>query len=158
MDLGTALIGGAVGLVSGLATAYAAMRFRLREERAKSARELALRYAAARVDAGPVANSLAEQFGTSLVIVNEPALERRKYFLLPGTRALVGRIKDNDIVIAEPQASRRHMAFEVREAGTFAVDLGHGTCINGTRIAGPTLLKSGDVVTIGDTRMIFVAL
>jgi pSer/pThr/pTyr-binding forkhead associated (FHA) protein len=160
MDLGTALVGGAVGLVSGLVTAYAAMRFRLREERAKWARELALKYATARADSGAVASSIAEQFGTCLVIVNEPGQGRQKHFLLPGTRLVVGGGPNVEIRIAEKAASQRHMGFELREAGAFVVDFHtvNGTWLNGTRIVDAARLESGDVVTIGETRITFLAL
>jgi len=160
MDLGTAFVGGAVGLVSGLVTAYAAMRFRLREERAKWSRELALKYAAARADAAPMASSLAEQFGTSLLVVREPGQERQKHFLLPGTRLVVGRDESVQIRIAETAASRKHTAFEVREAGVFVVDLGtvDGTWMNGARVHEAARLESGDVVTIGQTHITFVEL
>ena len=160
MDLGTAFLGGAVGLVSGLVTAYAAMRFRLREERATWARELALKFAAARADAGPMASSLAEQFGTCLLIVYEPGHERQKHFMLPGTRLVVGRAETADIRIAESAASRQHMAFEVREAGVFVTDFGSGNGIwlNGARVVNSARLESGDVVAIGQTHITFVAL
>jgi FHA domain len=160
MDLGTAFVGGAVGLVSGLVTAYAAMRFRLREERTKWARELALKYAAARADAAPMASSLAEQFGTCLLIVREPGQERQKHFLLPGTRLVVGRSPRAQIQIVEESASQQHTAFEAREAGVFVVDLAtlHGTLVNGRVFSQAARLESGDEVTIGQARITFVEL
>jgi hypothetical protein len=160
MDLGTALVGGAIGLVSGLVTAYAAMRFRLREERTKWERDLALQYANARAGGAPPARSLAEQFGRSLLIVREPGRERQKHFLLPGTRLVVGRSDSADIHIAEEAASRQHAAFETRDNGVFVVDLGtgNGTTVNGPRIGGPQHLESGDVVSIGQTLITFVVL
>ena len=160
MDIATALVGGGIGLISGLVTTYAAMRFRLHEERTKWSKELALKYAVARADAAPLANSLAEQFGTSLLIVREPGQERRKHFLLPGTRLVVGRSSTAQIRIADAAASRQHSAFEVREAGVFVVDFGtyNGTFMNGARIAEATRLESGDVVTIGQTPITFVQL
>jgi hypothetical protein len=63
MELQTALAGGVVGLISGVITAYVTMRFRLREERAKWQRELALRVATSRTDSGAMNDRLAEQFG-----------------------------------------------------------------------------------------------
>lgn len=158
MDIGTALVGGAIGLVSGLITAYAAMRFRLREERLRWSKELALKYAAARADGTPLASSLAEQFGTCILIVREPDRERRKHFLLAGTRLVAGSNVTADIPI--PNASRSHAAFEVRESAVFVVDLGtgNGTLVNGARVTTPTRLESGDVVTIGQTHITFVRL
>jgi hypothetical protein len=136
------------------------MRFRLREERAKWCQELALKYATARADAAPLASSLAEQFGTCLLIVREPGQERQKHFLLPGTRLVVGRSESAQIQLTETAASGKHSAFEVREAGVFVVDLGtaNGTFMNGARVAEAARLESGDVVTIGQTHITFVQL
>lgn len=158
MDLGTALIGGTIGLISGVITAYATMRFRLREERARWSKEVALKYTAARADGTSLANSLAEQFGTGLLIVHEPGKDRQKRFLLPGTRVVVGRQPGSDVQITDPAASRSHSAFEVRESGVFVIDLGtaNGTLLNGARVAEATRLESGDVVTIGQAYITFV--
>ena len=160
MDIKTALVGGAIGLMSGLITAYAAMRFRLREERARWSKDVALKYAAARADGGSLASSLAEQFGTYVLIVREPGQERQKRFLLPSTRLVVGRSGAADISISDPAASLTHSAFEARESGVFVIDLGttRGTLSNGVRVGQPTRLESGDVVTIGETHITFVQL
>lgn len=160
MDIQTALLGGVIGLVSGLITAYVAMRLRLREERSRWSREVALKYATARADGAPLASSLAEQFGTGLLIVREPGQERQKYFLLPGIRLVVGRRGSADIQIAEPAASASHTAFEARESGAFVTDLGtnSGTFKNGARVTDAMRLESGDVVTIGQTHITFVQL
>lgn len=160
MDLQMALVGGAVGLASGLITAYVAMRFRLREERAKWERDVALKYAAARAEGGAMTQSLGEQFGTYFVIVREPDQKSRKCFLMPGTRLIVGQSSSADICVAESSASRQHMAFDVRPAGVFAVDLqtANGIKVNGVPARASVKLESGDVVTIGQTNLTFVAL
>jgi pSer/pThr/pTyr-binding forkhead associated (FHA) protein len=58
-----------------------------------------------------------------------------------------------DLVVDDPQVSRRHAA--VRPAGDAleVEDLGslNGTWVNGTRIDGPTRLAPGDRVRVGDT-------
>jgi pSer/pThr/pTyr-binding forkhead associated (FHA) protein len=58
-----------------------------------------------------------------------------------------------DLVIDDPQVSRRHAG--VRPAGDAleVEDLGslNGTWVNGTRIDGPTRLAPGDRVRVGDT-------
>jgi hypothetical protein len=160
MDLQSILIGGIVGLVSGLITAYAAMRFRLREERDKWNKDLALKYAATHAESPTTASNLAEHFGVGVLIVHEPQQDRRKHFILPGTRLIVGRRNSAHIAIAEPMASLEHMAFEARESGVFAVDFS----TNGIFVCGEHLrrdakrLESGDVVMIGNTQITFVAL
>ncbi|POX80235.1 ATP-binding cassette domain-containing protein [Mycobacterium kansasii] len=70
----------------------------------------------------------------------------------------VGRAQDNDIVVPDVLASRRH-AFLVQTAlGTEIRDARsvNGTYVNGVRI-GSAVLSEGDVVTIGNVDMVFSA-
>jgi hypothetical protein len=65
----------------------------------------------------------------------------------------VGRSAGNDLVLADPEVSRRHMRV-VRRADGFAVeDTGstNGTFVNGQRISHLTLLQDGDAIDLGDT-------
>jgi hypothetical protein len=69
------------------------------------------------------------------------------------TRTLsIGRAKDNDIVLADNEISRKHAIFK-KEGNRCTVgdyQTGNGTFVNGHRIAGtePQALKSGDVVDV----------
>jgi predicted component of type VI protein secretion system len=69
------------------------------------------------------------------------------------TRTLsIGRAKENDIVLAENEISRRHAIFK-KEGNRFGVgdyQTGNGTFVNGERIEGTDLrpLRSGDVVQV----------
>lgn len=63
----------------------------------------------------------------------------------------IGRLADNDIVIVDRLASRRHAVLE-RQQGQYAVrDQGsrNGTFVNGQRIAEPHVLRDGDEIRIG---------
>ncbi len=66
----------------------------------------------------------------------------------------IGRHKDNDVVIRDEKASRYHC--RVEPAGGYgkfrAVDLGsrNGTRVNDEKIEGPTRVRPGDTVRIGD--------
>src|SRR5260370_29874230 len=68
----------------------------------------------------------------------------------------VGRLPDNDVVLADPYVSRRHCAVLIH-----AVDGGelhdvaskNGTQLNGRCIAQPTRLKSGDEIQMCDRRL-----
>jgi serine protease Do len=79
---------------------------------------------------------------------------------LAGTRIdvdrdrIVGRESD-DVILADPEASRRHAMFRPGDGGIEVHDLGsrNGTVVNGTRIQTPVLLSDGDVVTIGKTSL-----
>ena len=65
----------------------------------------------------------------------------------------IGRSVGNDLVLADPEISRRHTRI-VRRADGFAVeDIGstNGTFVNGQRINHLTLLQDGDAIDLGDT-------
>ena len=67
-----------------------------------------------------------------------------------------GRMPENDLVIADPNVSRRHA--EIRPIGPsfVIVDLGstNGTKVNGATVSQHTL-RSGDKISIGATTIRF---
>jgi uncharacterized Zn-binding protein involved in type VI secretion len=65
----------------------------------------------------------------------------------------IGRQADNTIILGDPQVSRHHAAISWQASAYLVVDLGsaNGTYVNGQRIAGPTLLRHGDVLRVGGT-------
>jgi ABC-type multidrug transport system ATPase subunit len=66
-------------------------------------------------------------------------------------RLTIGRAEDNDVVLADPQVSRRHARME-RVAGTWwLTDLGsrNATLVNGATVHGRTALTVGDRLTVG---------
>jgi hypothetical protein len=65
----------------------------------------------------------------------------------------VGRAEDNDLVLADPEVSRRHARLEPDGEGWRAVDLGstNGTWVNGARVSEATI-AAGDDVAFGDVR------
>jgi hypothetical protein len=71
-------------------------------------------------------------------------------------RAVIGRSKDCDIQVADPNVSRRHA--EVRQEGAehWVVDLDstNGTEINGRRLK-RAKLRPGDTITVGSTDLVF---
>ena len=77
--------------------------------------------------------------------------------LRAGQTATIGRVPSSDLLVNDPNVSRRHA--EVRphgEGGWQLVDLGstNGTRVNGTS-ASEHALRDGDVITIGGTRIRF---
>jgi FhaA, N-terminal domain/FHA domain len=94
----------------------------------------------------------------------DPGLDRRQALLvgdgrrnvLGGSRVVVGRSREADIVLADPNVSRRHAEFRRDESGWHVVDLGstNGIKVNGRRVdqAG---LSPGDQITIGVTDLTF---
>jgi pSer/pThr/pTyr-binding forkhead associated (FHA) protein len=66
----------------------------------------------------------------------------------------IGRSRDNDIALADDaSASQAHAKIDVVVNNAVVADLNsrNGTWVNGARITGPTTLKHGDKVMIGDT-------
>jgi hypothetical protein len=68
---------------------------------------------------------------------------------------LIGRGKDNDIVLLEQDVSREHARLQRGPQGWTLVDLGttNGTFVNGKRLPAqdPHLLRPGDRITIGSS-------
>src|ERR671915_386276 len=77
--------------------------------------------------------------------------------LLGSGGAVLGRSRDADIVVDDPNVSRKHA--EVRPSGGSWIvrDLGstNGVKVNGRRIQGPQSLKRGDVIELGTARVTF---
>ena len=71
--------------------------------------------------------------------------------------AVLGRSRECDVVLDDPNVSRRHA--EVRPSGGSWIvrDLGstNGVKVNGRRIQGPQSLKRGDVIELGTARVTF---
>ena len=71
-------------------------------------------------------------------------------------RVVIGRSKECDIQLADPNISRRHA--EVRQEGTayWIVDLDstNGVEVNGKRVK-RAKLRNGDTITLGETEITF---
>jgi hypothetical protein len=71
--------------------------------------------------------------------------------------AVLGRSRDSDVVLDDPNVSRHHA--EVRPSGGSWIvnDLGstNGIKVNGRRIRGPESLKRGDVIELGTSSVTF---
>jgi Protein of unknown function (DUF3662)/Inner membrane component of T3SS, cytoplasmic domain len=94
----------------------------------------------------------------------EPELDRRQALLvsegrrnvLSGDRVLIGRSRESDVVVSDPNVSRRHIELRRGQHGWAAVDLGstNGMKVNGRRV-GHAELNPGDRITIGVTDLTF---
>jgi predicted component of type VI protein secretion system len=74
-------------------------------------------------------------------------------FPLQGEQVTIGRSAGNDLVLADPEVSRRHMRVVRRVEGFAVEDTGstNGTFVNGQRITHLTMLQDGDTIDLGDT-------
>jgi FhaA, N-terminal domain/FHA domain len=94
----------------------------------------------------------------------EPAQDRRQALLvgggrrsvLSGSRVVVGRSREADIVLQDPNVSRRHAELRRDNGGWQIVDLGstNGIKVNGRRVDNQPL-NAGDQITIGVTDLTF---
>jgi hypothetical protein len=69
----------------------------------------------------------------------------------------VGRGVGNDIMISDAQISRRHAEIRQAGGGFVVADVGstNGTLVNNQRITVPQQLRPGDVIQVGQTRLVF---
>ena len=86
-------------------------------------------------------------------------LAEGKRMVIPASGAVLGRSRDADIVLADPNVSRRHA--EIRPAGRgrwTVADMGstNGVRVNGTPIKGEAPLEPGDRIALGTADIRFV--
>jgi predicted component of type VI protein secretion system len=76
---------------------------------------------------------------------------------LTGTLVTVGRGVDNDVELADPEVSSVHAAFDRVGGGWTVRDLGsrNGTYVNGELLAGERVLRRGDEVRAGRSRLVY---
>ncbi|MBL8952052.1 MAG: FHA domain-containing protein [Myxococcaceae bacterium] len=93
----------------------------------------------------------------SLTVTNDgsgPAGRGKKpEFVFDSEEARLGRTADNDIVVKDPNASRKHCRVFPKDGKFWLEDLGsaNGTAWNGTTLHGTTVeLKHGDKISIGE--------
>jgi hypothetical protein len=67
----------------------------------------------------------------------------------------LGRAKEADVVLHDPEVSRRHARFESREGVVYVEDLGssNGTFLNGRRVHEAIEVRRGDEIDVGTTRI-----
>jgi Protein of unknown function (DUF3662)/FHA domain len=83
-------------------------------------------------------------------------LDDRRY-VLDAARSTIGRSRNADCVLRDPNVSRHHAELRRSPSGDWTIaDLGstNGIKVNGRRV-GSTRLKSGDKVTVGTTTFLF---
>ena len=69
---------------------------------------------------------------------------------------VVGRLPENDVVLNDPNVSRRHAEFRRTPDGVVVTDLGstNGTRVNGVLVR-EQVLASGDEITVGTSAVVF---
>lgn len=73
-------------------------------------------------------------------------------FPLEGDQLIIGRDSPNSVAINDAEISRKHSRLTFQGGKYVLEDLGstNGTFVNGQRLAGPVVLKPGDVISLGE--------
>ncbi len=87
---------------------------------------------------------------TAKLIIHVGTDPEREFVLGEGN-VLIGRDANNELVVQDSEASRRHSRIVLDTAGYVVEDLGstNGTYVNGQRVTGSALLQDGDTITLG---------
>jgi S-DNA-T family DNA segregation ATPase FtsK/SpoIIIE len=93
--------------------------------------------------------------GYQLRVVSGPSAGRSVAVLPDGT-VTIGRGTDNDLVLADPDASRRHAELRGTADGFVVADLGsaNGVSVEGAAVAGSRAVREGDTLQVGVSRMV----
>lgn len=75
-----------------------------------------------------------------------------KIFPIMKTEVVIGRDPNADILVNDAEVSRNHAVIRFNADGYTIEDLGstNGTVLNGDRLAGPHLLRQGDIISLGE--------
>lgn len=78
-------------------------------------------------------------------------------FPLKNALTIVGRSLECEIVISDPHISSKHIQIEKKQEGFTVLDLGsvNGTTVNANKLMNPLVLKEGDVIMLGITKLIY---
>jgi pSer/pThr/pTyr-binding forkhead associated (FHA) protein len=73
-------------------------------------------------------------------------------YSLEGDQIVIGRDSTNGVVINDSEVSRKHARLTFQGGKYVLEDLGstNGTFVNGQRLAGPAVLRNGDVISFGE--------
>lgn len=68
----------------------------------------------------------------------------------------LGRGKATDVVLRDPEVSRRHVRFESHHGVVYVEDLksSNGTFLNGRRVTDAIEIREGDEIDVGTTRVV----
>lgn len=81
-----------------------------------------------------------------------------KEYQIPQAGIVFGREAGSDVVVAQPEVSRRHASIVPTDQGYVLQDLStNGIWVNGTRVQGSQLLARADVVRVGTEEFRFYA-
>lgn len=71
---------------------------------------------------------------------------------------VVGRSSECDLLVLDPEVSRKHARFDAQNGVVYVSDVGssNGTFLNERRLDEAIEVRSGDIIDVGTTRLTFV--
>jgi FHA domain len=89
--------------------------------------------------------------------VTAPPSEAGRSITVGPTPAVIGRDDRCDLILTQAAVSREHAVVRYQHGEFMIDDLGssNGTLINGVRVNGPTILRDGDRLLLGDVQVAF---
>jgi len=114
------------------------------------------------VSSGDVASIAAKRAGPAKATAGTGgrlvSLVDGKEYQIPAAGIVFGREAGSDVVVAQPEVSRRHASITPSDQGYILQDLStNGVWVNGTRVQGPQILARADVVRVGSEEFRFYA-
>jgi Protein of unknown function (DUF3662)/FHA domain len=108
-------------------------------------------YSTANRVAEPLERRARDRHETALLIVDG------KRLMVGPTGATIGRSRQCDVVVNDPNVSRQHAEIRPRGGSWVLTDLGstNGSSLNGRRIEGSEVIKPGDEVEVGTSKIRF---
>jgi hypothetical protein len=103
------------------------------------------------------ASRVAEPLRETARVQRALLLYNGKRLLVAPSGAVIGRSRECDIVIDDANVSRKHAELRPRGGSWVLQDLGstNGTSLNGRRLTGAEVLKSGDEIEVGTSVIAF---
>src|SRR4051794_31709109 len=95
---------------------------------------------------------------TAYLVIRQGAHFGRMYELEPGRKYLLGRAETNEVIVDDDLCSRYHAELYRNPAGQWVVrDCGsrNGTKVNGELLDHDRILRSGDEVHVGRSRLVY---
>ena len=101
--------------------------------------------------AEPLAERAPTHRSTALLLIDG------KRMVVGPAGATIGRSRQCDVVLTDPNVSRQHAELRPRGGSWVLSDLGatNGVVLNGRRIAGPEVVRPGDLIELGTSMMTF---
>jgi Protein of unknown function (DUF3662)/FHA domain len=106
-------------------------------------------------DTAAVSAEEAERLGLAHEVSAAVLLDGRRHELTK-RRLVIGRSRDCDLTLDDPNVSRRHAEIREEDGGYWVVDLGstNGIEVNGSRVERAEL-ENGDLIVLGQTSLTF---